>query len=285
LSIIERIHELEKTDTKIGKTSVQWDFYKGNHFIDIFEVKKAEVKLPKYMVIMHAGCPELKKDNEHGFGLYWEQSNILFGMSEKIETPLGPSYILRGKDAVSYLEFYKYAEEFAKKRREIAYKHIFDGKNVICNICHQGLANLNEIKLGCQEIENSKQLYPISIRADLPSYLFKGKKNFTEEQIETLGFHERARRLGVYNRLRNFNMLPHGGGYKFDDSLYVNKVYNVKNKRYYEIVMVDGIGKKIVSNMKELQFSYRSREVVLKTIEIGMGRPVAELDPVYVLKI
>ena len=69
------------------------------------------------MVILHAGCPELKKDNAGGFGLYWDHSNILFGMCEKVDTPLGPAYILRGKDAESYMKFYRYAEDFSKKRR------------------------------------------------------------------------------------------------------------------------------------------------------------------------
>ncbi|MBW2980258.1 hypothetical protein KY360_02480 [Candidatus Woesearchaeota archaeon] len=283
--IIERVNQLAKEEIKIGKSTVRWDFYKGNHFIDIFKVKNAEVKLPKYAVILHAGCPELKRDNEQGFGLYWDHSNILFGMCEKIKTPVGPSYIIQGKDAEAYLKFYRYAEEFAKKRREIAYKYLFNGKKVIANICHQGLMNYNEIKLGCQQMESKKQLLPISIRADLPSYLFTGKKNFTPEQIETLGFHERGRRFGVYDRLRKFNMLPHGGGYKFSDALYVDKVFHVGHKRFYEIVMRDGMGKKIVSNMKELQFNYRNREVILKTIELGLGRPAAELEPVYVVKI
>lgn len=283
--IVKRLDMLEKKESRIGKTLVKWDFYKGNHFIDVFEVKKAERKFPKYMVILHSGCPELKKDNAGGFGLYWDHSNILFGMCEKIKTPLGPAYIVSGKDAESYMKFYRYAEDFSKKRRKLAYQYLFDGKNIIANLCHQGLMNYNEMKLGCQEIESKKQAYPISIRADLPSYLFSGKKNFTPEHIEGLGFNQRARKYNVYKRLKNFNMLPHGGGYRFLDMLYVNKVFNVGNKRFYEIMMKDGIGKKIVANMKEMQFTYRSSEVILRTMELGLGRPVAELNPVYVLKI
>ncbi len=283
--IVKRLDSLLTRESRIGKTVVQWDFYKGNHFIDVFKVKNSEVNLPEYVVILHAGCPELKKDSAGGFGLYWDHSNMLYGMSEAIETPLGKSHIIQGRNAHSYLEFYKYAEEFSKKRRALAYKEIFGGKKIISNVCHQGLMNYNEIKLGCQKIESSKELYPVSIRADLPSYLFTGKKNFTESQIEKLGFHERANKFGVYKRLRNFNMLPHGGGYKFEDMLYVNDIFTIGNKRFYEIMMVDGIGRKIVANLKEMEFSYRSREVVLKTIEVGMGRPVAELEHVYVLKI
>ena len=282
--MINKIRELQKSDIEIKGTKVKWDFYKGNHFIDVFEVHNYSTNFPKYAVIMHAGCPELKGDNDKGFGLYWDHSKKLLEMSDRIKTSFGSLHILQGQDVKKYFEFYKYAEKFANKRREIAFKSLFDGK-IISNICHQGLLNPNEIVLGCQPIKNKKQIFPISIKADIPSYLAHGNKNFTKEQIENLGFYKRAHEFGVYKRLKNANILPHGGGYQFIDSLNVDNVFEINNKRFFEIEMANGVGKKIISNVKELQFTYRGREVVQKTTDLGMAKLITELTPIYVLKI
>jgi len=284
-AVLERTYELNHKEHYIDNTKVNWDFYKGNHFIDIFEVEpKTNAKLPKYAVILHAGCPEFKGDHDGEFGLYWNESKILMQMAKTIQTPFGPCYILTDEDAIAYFKFFKKAEKFANRRREIAFKELFNGK-IIANHCHQGLINYNEIVLGCHNITSTNMIFPISIRADLPSYIAKGKKNFTQDQIENLGFRKRAKELGVYQRLRNVNICPHGGGYYFPDSLRVDRVFEVKGKRYFEIDMLDAVGKKIVSDVNQLQFSYRSREVVQKTIDIGLCSIIAQLNPVYVLKV
>lgn len=280
--VIKAVAELEKGKDFIKNIQVHWDFWKGNHFIDVFEVKSS-LKLPKHAVILHAGCPELKADSEHGCGLYFNESKTLQEMSKIVKTPFGKSYVLEGSNAKEYIKFYKFADDFAKKRRELAFRKIFGGK-VICNRTHQGMVNKNEIMLGCHVMKDFG-LYPVSIKADLPSYLFKGKKNFTKKAIEDLGFSERAQKYGVYNRLKNANILPHGGGYLLEDSLSVDKVFEVNGRRYFQIEMKDGMGKKIVSDIRELQFAYRSREVVKKTVEIGLGEIKAELIPVYTVKI
>lgn len=165
------------------------------------------------------------------------------------------------------------------------FKEVFHTNNVIANETHQGLLNYNEITLGCQRITSTKQLHPMSIRADLPSYLLRGKKNLTPEQIETLGFKQRAKELGTEKRLRNANILPHGGGYKFPDMLDVQEVFEIGGKRFFDINMANDRGKYIVQDVRELEFDYRSREVLLKTIELGLGEIVAKLIPMYVLKI
>ncbi|MFC1731867.1 hypothetical protein ACFL6I_16230 [candidate division KSB1 bacterium] len=282
--LLRKIQELNKEDTYIKNVKVKWDFNKGNHFIDVFKVEMASIKLPHYMVIIHAGSPEMKSENEAGMGLYFNKSNYLQKVYKNIKTPFGPMYILTEKDAEDYYKFYQFAEEFSKKRREIAFKELFGGK-VVCNHAHQGLINMNEICLGCHYVKDFKSLYPFSIRADLPSYLLKAKRNFTDTQIESLGFHERAKELGVYDRLRKANLLPHGGGYTFTDSLAVDRVFSIHNKRYFELELKDGIGKKIISDPREIQFNYRGREVYLKTLEIGLGKEAATLMPIYTVKV
>ncbi|MBN1544301.1 hypothetical protein JW898_02450 [Candidatus Woesearchaeota archaeon] len=286
-SILGRVFDLEQKASYINDVRVKWDFYKGNHFIDVFRVdtKEPKLKLPKYAVIMHAGCPELKGETEKGMGLYWHESNQLKEMCKIVKTPFGPMYILRGHDAVDYHDFHMFAEDFAKKRRELAFREIFYGGKILINHTHQGLLNMNEITLGCQMFHSKDQLLPVSIRADLPSYLVRGVHNFTPHQMDLLGFTSRADELGVYNRLNRADVLPHGGGYAFPDALSVEKVFEMKDKRYFKIEMANSVGKKILSNMREMEFTYRGREVMQRCLDIGMCEIAAVLDPVYTIKI
>lgn len=286
-NILRRVFELEQKASYINDVRVEWDFYKGNHFIDVFrvDVKESGLNLPKYAVILHAGCPEFKGETEKGMGLYWNMSKSLKERCRIVKTPFGPLYVLEDQDAVEYYNFYLFAEDFAKKRRELAFRNIFDGGKVVCNKTHQGLLNMNEIALGCQVFHDTKEFMPISIRADLPSYLVRGNHNFTPHMMDMLGFSARAEALGVYHKLARANVLPHGGGYVFPDSLSVEKIFEIKDKRYFKIDMTNSVGKKIISNMKELQFAYRGREVMQRTLEIGMCSLSAVLEPVYTIKI
>jgi hypothetical protein len=286
-TILKRVFDMEQKASYINDIRVKWDFYKGNHFIDVFrvETKDSSLKLPKYAVILHAGCPELKGETEKGMGLYWNMSKQLMEMSNTVKTPFGPMYVLEGHDALEYYHFYLFADYFAKKRRELAFRTLFDGGRIICNHTHQGLLNMNEIALGCQVFDSKKELFPISIRADLPSYLVRGIHNFTDHQMDMLGFTARAEEFGVKHKLSKANVLPHGGGYTFPDSLTVEKVFEINNKRYFKIDMTNSVGKKILSNMKELQFAYRGREVTQRTFDLGMAEVAAVLNPVYTIKI
>jgi len=45
-----------------------------------------------------------------------------------------------------------------------------------------------------------------------------------------LGFEKRAQSLGIYDKLLNADIIPHGGGYVLPDILTVNKVIEVDGK-------------------------------------------------------
>jgi len=284
--LIQDLYKLENKETYIKDLKIKWDINKGNHFIDVFLVKRVKEgpKLPKYAAILHSGLPEMKADNEFGPGLYWNESETLQKMYQTVNTPFGPMYVVVDNDAKEYMRIHKIGEEISKKRRQIMFEEVFHSKNVMINEMHQGLLNYNEITLGCQQV-GTAPLLPMSIRADLPSYLLQGKKNLTQQQIETLGFEGRAQKLGVMDRLKKANILPHGGGYKFPAMLDVEEVFEIEGKRFFDINMANDRGKCIVQDVKELEFDYRSREVLLKTIELGLGEIVAKLIPIYVLKI
>jgi len=144
---------------------------------------------------------------------------------------------------------------------------------------------MNEIVLGCHYLKDLKMLSPFTLRPDLPSYLVKGNPNLSPESIELLGFEKRANRLGVYDRLLNANIIPHGGGYVFPDILSVNRVIEVNGTRYFEVGMQNDRGKEIISEVRELPYEYRGSTVVLRALEIGIMQVTAKLIPQYILKL
>ncbi len=287
-NLIKRMYEIENTPVKINGINVNFDFYKSNHFIDIFVVKpilKTVTPLPPFAFIIHGSVEEYNGDNHLGFGLYYDKSEQLKAISEKIDTPFGTFHILTGDRADEYYKRFLVAEEFSKKKRKLGADLLFDKHVAISNETHQGLINLNELLLGCHHIKDPDTLFPLTLKGDLPAYLVRGIPSLKPEIIESLGFKKRAKKLGLYKRLLNTNIFPHGGGYVLPDILTVNKVIEVGDKRYFEADMLNDRGKKIISDVRNLPYEYRGRNVVLRSLEVGLIEVVAKLIPVCVLKI
>jgi len=283
---LERVESFHRKKNFIQGIEVKWDFSRGNHFIELFSVKlTGEAELPSYVFIIHGSAGELKKESPFGWGLYYDKSSSLRKEASCINTPFGLLYILEGKKARRYFELYQFADTFSKKRRELVAKELFGDYELISNETHQGLLNYNEILLGAHYIDSSDKLYPLTLRADLPAYLLKGCKNLRPQSIENLGFGKRARKLGIYQRLRNANIIPHGGGYTFPQLLGIDEVYEIGNKRYFRADAANDRGKQIIFDIHDLPFVYRGREVALKLLELGLGEIVAKLIPLYVVKV
>jgi len=289
--ISELVHKLEKMKDRkdqIDGIDIQWDFHLSNHFIDLFWLKPlSEIEFPKYVFIIHSSARELMGDNRMGFGLYYDRSQQLADMAEKLNTPFGPLYILTGSRAREYYEFQRYAEEFSKQKRILSAESLFGEFQPISNEVHQRLANMNEILLGCHLLseKDPEIILPLVLRADLPAYLVKGKPNLGDAEIESLGFTKRSQRLGVANRLKQANIIPHGAGYAFPNLLNVCQVFEHNDQRYFEIDLLNDRGKKVISNPREIPYLYRGREVVLKSLELNLCELVAKLVPRYVLKV
>ncbi|UCF85893.1 MAG: hypothetical protein JSV50_09755 [Desulfobacteraceae bacterium] len=286
--LVRMVDKLKGGKREIDGIEVQWDFHLSNHFIDLFWVKPlGEVKFSEYVFIIHSSARELTGDNRIGFGLYYDKSPLLRNMAERFNTPFGPLHILTGSRAREYYQFYRFAEEYSKQKRNIAAEALFGEFKLIANEVHQGLANMNEILLGCHQFDEKEPdcVFPFVLRADLPAYLVKGKPNLEENDIESLGFRQRSQRLGVYDRLKKANIIPHGSGYAFPDLLNVSRVFEHNAHRYFEVDLLNDRGKKVLSDVREIPYIYRGREVVLKTLELNMCELVAKLLPQYVLKI
>jgi len=284
--LLERVEVFQKKKSFVNKIKVKWDFSKGNHFIEIFSVKPmVEVELPPYVFVIHGSASELRENSPFAWGLYYDKSPALKKEADCVNTPFGPLCILEGKKAKRYFELYQFADAFAKQKRELVAKELFGDCQLISNETHQGLLNYNEILLGAHYINGKSKLYPLTLRADLPAYLLKGRKNLRPESIESLGFGKRARKLGVYQRLRQANLIPHGGGYTFPQLLSVEEVYEIGGKRYFKADAANDRGKQIIFDVRDIPFIYRGREVALKLLELELGEIAAKLIPLYVIKV
>lgn len=284
--ILSNIESFQRSRTTIEGIKIKWDFHRGNHFIDIFSVEPTgKTKLPPYVFIIHGSASELKGKNPTGWGLYYDDDSALKKAAEVITTPFGPLHVLEGERARKYWECYQFADTFSKKRRELVAKKLFGEYEPLSNETHQGLLSCSEILLGCHYIRDEDEIYPLALRADLPAYLLKGKKNLEPESIENLGFAKRARELGAYQRLRKANLIPHGGGYTFPHILGVEETLEIGGKRYFKADATNDLGKEIIFDARDIPYVYRGRSVLLKVLELDLGEIIAKLLPLYVIKV
>lgn len=285
-TLLERIRDFQKKRNVIDGIEVKWDFSQGNHFIDIFAVQsKTEAKLPPYIFIIHGSANELKGTSPWGWGMYWDNSPSLLEAASVIDTPFGSLHLLEADKARLYFKIYRFADNFSIKRRELVAEGLFGEHEVIFNENHQKLLSYNEILLGCHYVNNPDKLYPLTLRSDLPAYLLKGKPNLTSQVIEVLGFGRRADKFKVRSQLEKANIIPHGAGYTFPHILNVEEVYEVEDKRYFKVDVVNDRGKQIILHMRDVSYQYRGKEVLLKMLEFNMAEIVAKLIPLYVVKV
>ncbi len=102
--------------------------------------------------------------------------------------------------------------------------------------------------------------------------------NLSITTLKNFGFLERAKNLGILELLKNACILPHGGGYSFTDIEDVLDVLAYKHQRYFVTSLKTNISRlKIIKNVGELQFEYRGRDIILKTIQLDLGDIIARL--------
>ena len=290
--IIKKINEIIKTDIYIDNIKIKWDYKKSNHFIDIFEMREDEEIKPnkrlksKFKFIIHGSVPELRNATEKGVGLYYDSSEVLKDMCKIIETPFGDVYYLDGNNAKEYLRSFNYAKKIAAEKRKKAGELLFGKFVEISNPMHQGLLSYGEMLLGAQHITEQKdKLFPVALRSDLPAYLITALPNLTEEQIDDLGFENRAKKYGVIKYLRNFNVIPHGGGYMLSHINSVKNVLEIDGERYFVCEQENENAVTIFSDVKDSQFSYRGKKIITRILDLNLGTIEAKLFPKIVLKV
>jgi len=289
IKTIDKVKNIKLYDNEV---LLNWDYGVSNHFINCFETKVlSDIDFPPYMFMIHGSAPEFR-DDKHGMGLYIDVSKTLKEHAIEEQTKLGRQYILLDSDAKKYLDFNKKAINFSNKKREIIANKLFGtGCEIICNTSHQFLKDYNNMYLGsnctdadCELVPTN--IFPTALRADIACYLFKGKKSFSEITLKNNNFLERAENLELLDLLMNADILPHGGGYMLPDISRVQKVLEHNDQRYFACELVKDSKKlKIVRNVKELQFEYRGRDVILKTLQLDLGEIIARLNPIFSLKL
>jgi hypothetical protein len=286
-TLLQRARGLQADELSIDGIPLQWDFGQSNHFITLFRVTPLDDSpLLPYAFVIHGSGSELRGETTWGDGLYWDRSEPLQRKAKVLETPFGPLRLLVGQAARDYYAFFQRADSFAKKRRLLVAGRLFDDVTPYNNDHHQGLVSMNDMMLGTYLVrEEGDTIFPLTLQAHLPAYLVRGRPNFSDAVIERLGWADRARRLGLYDRLRSANIIPHGGGYTFPHLQDVLSVIELGQERYFELSFGADDGQQIVSDVRDLPYAYRGMEVVERVIELGLGELVARLDPIYVLKI
>jgi len=290
--LIKKIDTIKSKELYHNGILINWDYGLSNHFINCFETKNlSEMGLPPFIFLIHGSAPEFR-DDKYGIGLYVDQSNTLKEIAIEEESILGKQFILLDSDVKEYIEFNKKALEFSSRKREIIAKNLFDfGYEIICNQPHQFLKDVNNMYLGsnCTDVECeliSSNIFPTTLRADIAAYLFRGKKNFSQTTLKNQNLLERAEELDLLDLLLNAQILPHGGGYAFRDTEDVLDILEYKDQRYFVTSLKTNISRlKIIRNVSELQFEYRGRDIILKTLQLDLGEIIARLNPLFSLKL
>jgi hypothetical protein len=301
-SILERISEIETSKLMLNGTRIKPDFGKGNHFFEFYSVMRV---LPELESIISRDCYYALL---HGSAS--ERKNEIYGMineGEWVETPLGKISVLDGDLGREYYRKWKEFENFSMRRRELLAKELLPECEIISSLNHQGMFSKGEIRLGCHDTMDKhypkgKALFPIALRWDHPLYLFQGKQNLSEDVLGMLGFSKRAKKLGIFDELKNTNILPHGGGYTIKlpyTRLEVMKTEIGNNfimsgvqpvSKVEEMIVDDKVGlskfgEMIVTNPHDLPYDYRGMKVIEKTLEYDLATPVAMLQPLMTIKI
>jgi hypothetical protein len=291
--LIKKIDDIKSAELYYNDTLLKWDYGNSNHFINCYETRNlSDITLPPYIFLIHGSTPELRGDSEIGMGLYIDQSEILNNCAIKEETKFGIQYILLDSDVKEYLKVHDQALEFSNSKRVVIANNLFDyGYEIICNQPHQFLKDHNNIYLGtnCTDINCkhiSSDIFPTTLRADIAAYLFRGKKNLSITTLKNIEFLERAENLELLDQLLNVCMLPHGGGYSLTDIEDVLDIMEYKDQRYFMTSLKSHINRlKIIRDVSELNFEYRGRDIVLKTIQLDLGEIIARLNPLFSLKL
>ncbi len=294
--VLERLRLLERDGLTLDGVQIDNDLTESNHFVDVLEVsdegrKEEAPGGANYFFIMHSSGHEHRASTALGPGLYYDESQDLMAMARQIDTPWGRLSILEKDRADEWYQFYKKAEDFVFRRRELLAKHLFGDVNVTVNATHQGLVRgYNQANMGCyhysmEEGQEDGPLFPLTLSPELPCYLVRGKRNLSEAAMTKLGWHDRLSAHGLTERIADTNFLPHGGGYRYEQFREVASVTEDESgMRVFELESTDAsVENQRINTPRDLPYAYRGMEVKDRMTELGLGDPVIKLDLRYVL--
>lgn len=288
----ERLHSFDDAGLKLDGVAIDNDLTESNHFVDVFEVSEEDKREAapgdaKYMFIMHSSGHKHRAASERGVGLYWDKSDELCALADTFDTPWGKLRILQGDAAAEWYEFYKQAQDFNHRRRELLAEWLFGDYASLINATHQGLVRgYNQANIGCYTFDDpGESLFPLTLSPVLPAFLVRGKPNLGAATAERAGWVERLDKHGLTDKLADTNLLPHGGGYTYPQLRGIGRsVQLAPDDRRFELLPADpAADTQLITTPRALEYSYRGMEVKQRMEQLELGEAVVKLDLKYVV--
>jgi len=274
--IMENITWAKSNPPTVMGIKTQWDYNKGNHFINLYETTGQEnLALPPYIFILHGSAKEVTVPSALGPGLDYQKNTNIQKRMKLVETPLGVCRVLLDDDAEIYYQRYRHLETFALEKHLAFSRLIFKDFEFICNRVHHGFLNANAVILGCYCIPlNDPGVYPVTLRPDLPSYLVSGIFNRCIQE-DCLADTEPV-------SMTQHTVIPHGGGVTFPHIKGIMRDSRLQGGDHLELVAVNG-SRIMVETLESLEACYRGMEVVDVLKRNYSIQIVAKLKPLSTL--
>lgn len=275
--ILERIRKLKSSKITLDGMDIIWDFGRKNHFIAVFE----SIQDNRFLFMIHSSAPEFKRDNIKGFGLYPSESKILQEKIKTVSTPHGNLRYIDGNDANAFYQQYCLSEQFSKDRRAYIASEVFGDFELISNVTHLGLTDMNTCLLGCYEFKSENEVYPFLTTPSSNSFLVKGYRNLDLGLLKKFNIAHKAHELGYEKDLVNANIIPHGLG--LDININLNSAKVIASEDGYEIK--DGNYSLFIDDVDNLEHKYNSNNVLKRATDLKMCNIIDEMRPMYQFKI
>lgn len=279
-----RLYESQKTGVVIEKNDMKFNLGVSNHFIELCKVEKSNydhLKKDDIVAFIHTSPSELKMDL-YDYDL-WKNKG-----GKWIDTPLGAIFTLVGDLADAYYKKYREIDLFGRIKREKIAEILFDDFEIICNPTHQGLSQVDTVRLGLYDSSDNttskdKPVFPLTLRWDLPIYLIEGLPNINEKNVVHINPNNGEK---ISNDMQDLflklNILPHGGGYSLPFS---SQGWSIKNNGYgRSFVHKTGRRSYVFHKPSELPYYYRGKEVLDKVVKHEFGKVAASFKQIYTLK-
>lgn len=169
-----------------------------------------------------------------------------------------------------------------KKKRELLYTKIFDGK-IISNHNHYELAAPNKAIIGCNLVKKEGDVFALALDKSC-AYLLRGKKNLSPEKIREIMPDPKLTERWVYKELRRADILPHGGGHRLNEFDGIDKILLYPRGKIMIPKCGSMTGKMAYVDMMEVSRGYRSDGILDRVISLKLGDLHAALELVYCIK-
>lgn len=257
----------------------------GNHFAGVYRGidPVTQEDSGKRFVVVHCSGHVGKDKLYH---TQWLRDHDGFNL---VHTPLGPVTVLQDEARREYLNWFEWSNGQNESNRESYLITIF-GKGsyqTLASVTHQGLfRNGSEIRLGVQE---SQDILPIAYNAQEGLDMVKGLPNIQDHVLETLEPFTALKDMPYYDDLRTINIVPHGGGYEFNDAVRsVKIVLNNKGVAKVKIKLKEATSKKkyliefndFKATRKLLRYRRRA-EIMRQVLKYQLADVIYRLYPLF----